>query len=176
MGPNQTLKIYNFTPSTISAGGNPCNCNYFLFTKLPWSGDSEGTFWSSNLAATCLPHTAEASHCPVICWTSSREAVNTNFYSLWFDPTLCASWLPGWWRQVAGWQVEAADIEPQSRGRTLLEQLQHLSADVSFNGVLRLPWLAVSLFLPHNHCCYFPDANPHLLNFRYTAATSEITI
>ena len=29
----------------------------------------------------------EASHCPFNCWTSSREAVNTNFYSLWFDPT-----------------------------------------------------------------------------------------
>ena len=29
----------------------------------------------------------EASHCPFNCWTSSREAVNTNFYSLWFDST-----------------------------------------------------------------------------------------
>ena len=40
-----------------------CNCNYILFTKLPWPGDSEGTFRSSSQAATCLPHTAEASHC-----------------------------------------------------------------------------------------------------------------
>ena len=24
---------------------------------------------------------------PLNCWTSSREAVNTNFYSLWFGPT-----------------------------------------------------------------------------------------
>ena len=32
-----------------------CNCNYILFTKLPWPGDSEGTFWSSNQAATCPP-------------------------------------------------------------------------------------------------------------------------
>ena len=30
-----------------------CNCNYILFTKLPWPGDSEGTFWSSSQAATC---------------------------------------------------------------------------------------------------------------------------
>ena len=42
--------------------------------------------WSCHLP-TCLPHTAEASHCPFNCWMSSREAVNTNFYSLRFDPT-----------------------------------------------------------------------------------------
>ena len=27
----------------------------FLFTKLPWPGDSEGTFRSSSQAATCPP-------------------------------------------------------------------------------------------------------------------------
>ena len=32
-----------------------CNCNYILFTKLPWSGDSEGTFRSLSQAATCPP-------------------------------------------------------------------------------------------------------------------------
>ena len=31
------------------------NCNYILFTKLPWPGDSEGTFRSSSQAATCPP-------------------------------------------------------------------------------------------------------------------------
>ena len=35
-----------------------CNCNYILFTKLPWPGDNEGTFRFSSQAATCLPHTA----------------------------------------------------------------------------------------------------------------------
>ena len=30
-----------------------CNCDYVLFTKLPRPGDSEGTFRSSNQAATC---------------------------------------------------------------------------------------------------------------------------
>ena len=30
-----------------------CNCNYILFPKLPWPGDSEGTFRSSSQAATC---------------------------------------------------------------------------------------------------------------------------
>ena len=44
-------------------------CNYvivitFLFTKLPWPGDSEGTFWSSSQAATCPPvyHTRRRLH------------------------------------------------------------------------------------------------------------------
>ena len=44
-------------------------------------------FESSCRQPTCLPHTMEASHCPFNCWTSSREAMNTNIYSLWFDPT-----------------------------------------------------------------------------------------
>ena len=39
-----------------------CNCNYILFTKLPWPGDSEGTFRSLSQAATCLPHTVEGLH------------------------------------------------------------------------------------------------------------------
>ena len=33
-----------------------CNhsyCTYILFSKLPWPGDSEGTFRSSSQAATC---------------------------------------------------------------------------------------------------------------------------
>ena len=63
-----------------------------LFAKLPWPGDSKETFQSSSQVATCpvptcLPHTVEASHCPFNCWTSSREAVNPNFYSLWLDST-----------------------------------------------------------------------------------------
>ena len=44
-------------------------------------------FESSCHLPTCLPHTMGASHCLFNCWTSSREAVNTNFYSLWFDST-----------------------------------------------------------------------------------------
>ena len=32
-----------------------CNFNYTLFTKLPWPGESEGTFQSSSKAATCPP-------------------------------------------------------------------------------------------------------------------------
>ena len=44
-------------------------------------------FESSCHLPTCLPHTAEASYCPFNCWTSSRKAVNINFYSLCYDPT-----------------------------------------------------------------------------------------
>ena len=38
---------YDPTPNILD------NCNYTLFTKLPWPGDSEGTFRSSSQAATC---------------------------------------------------------------------------------------------------------------------------
>ena len=46
---------------------NQAISNYIFFTKLPWPGDSEGTFRSLSQAATCLPHTVEASHCPFNC-------------------------------------------------------------------------------------------------------------
>ena len=41
-----------------------CNCNYILFTKLPWPGDSEGTFRSSSQATICPPvyHTRRRLH------------------------------------------------------------------------------------------------------------------
>ena len=40
------------------------NCNYILFTKLPWPRDSEGTVRSSSQAATCQPiyHTRRRLH------------------------------------------------------------------------------------------------------------------
>ena len=44
-------------------------------------------FKSSCHLPTYLTHTVEASHCPFNCWMSSRGAVNTKFYSLWFDAT-----------------------------------------------------------------------------------------
>ena len=44
-------------------------------------------FESSCHQPICLPRTVEASHCSFNCWTSSREAANIYFYSLWFDPT-----------------------------------------------------------------------------------------
>ena len=41
-----------------------CKCNNILFNKLPWPGDSEGTFRSSSQAATCPPvyHTRRRLH------------------------------------------------------------------------------------------------------------------
>ena len=50
------------------------------------STQGKETFRFSSLTATCLPHTMEASHYPCNCWTSSKEAVNTNLYSLRLDP------------------------------------------------------------------------------------------
>ena len=65
------------------------NCSYILFTKLPCQETAKGPFGLGVKLppAHCLPHTVEASHCPFNCWTSSRKAVNTNFCSLWLDPT-----------------------------------------------------------------------------------------
>ena len=58
-----------------------------LFTKLPWPGDSEGTFLFSSQAATCQLYAVAVSHCPFQCWTSRKEVIKIDFYSLWFDPT-----------------------------------------------------------------------------------------
>ena len=41
--------------STRMDGFVKINCYYILFTKLPWPGDSKGTFRSSSQAATCPP-------------------------------------------------------------------------------------------------------------------------
>ena len=41
----------------------------------------------SCLLSTSLPHTVESSHYHFSCRTRSKEAVNTNFHSLWFGPT-----------------------------------------------------------------------------------------
>ena len=50
------------------------NCNYILFTKLPWPGDSEGTFRSSSQAATCPPvyHTRRRLH--TVPFNAERQA------------------------------------------------------------------------------------------------------
>ena len=65
---NPKLKILQFRTRTTywlcSHYIYHCNCNYILFTKLPWPGDSEGTFRSSSQATTCLPvyHTRRRLH------------------------------------------------------------------------------------------------------------------
>ena len=49
-------KTANYLPQCSTKIGTPgCNCNYILFTKLPWPEDSEWAFWSLSQAATC-PH------------------------------------------------------------------------------------------------------------------------
>ena len=49
-------------------------CNYILFTKLPWPGDSEGNFRSSSQAATCPPvyHTRRRLH--TVPFNAERQA------------------------------------------------------------------------------------------------------
>ena len=44
-------------------------------------------FESSCHLPTCLPQMVEALQCPLNCWKSSMEVVNTNFYNLWLDLT-----------------------------------------------------------------------------------------
>ena len=39
---------------------------HFIHQVFLAAGDSEGNFCSSIQAATCLPHTVEASHCPFL--------------------------------------------------------------------------------------------------------------
>ena len=47
------LCAYNRIDVLMKPSSSNCNCNYILFTKLPWPGDSEMTFRSSSQAATC---------------------------------------------------------------------------------------------------------------------------
>ena len=51
-----------------------CNCNYILYTNLPWPGDSEGIFRSSGQATTCLPvyHTRRWLH--AVPFNAERQA------------------------------------------------------------------------------------------------------
>ena len=72
-------------------------CNYYTVylpvceVVLARSHDSKGNLGSSSQAATCSPHTEEVSLCNFLLLNIKQvgsEAVNTNFYNLWFYPTL----------------------------------------------------------------------------------------
>ena len=62
------------------------NCNYVSFTKLPWLGDSEGTFRSSSQAATCLPHDGGFT-LSFLYLNVKQGSCEYQFYSLLSDPT-----------------------------------------------------------------------------------------
>ena len=65
-----------------------CNFNYIFIKKVALARRQrrKRSFLQVKLPAAHLFTTiGEASHCPFNCRTSTREAVNTNFYSLWFD-------------------------------------------------------------------------------------------
>ena len=58
-----------------------------LSTKLPWPGDSEGTFLSLTQTATCLYRTRwRLCIVPYLMPHVKRKPVNSIFLSLWFDP------------------------------------------------------------------------------------------
>ena len=66
---------------------NNRNCVLFSITLARRQQRNLSVFKSSCHLPISLSHTGEASHCPFYCLTSSREAVNTNFfYNLLFDP------------------------------------------------------------------------------------------
>ena len=52
---NCLVFLQNFFPLCNKSTPPRGNCNYILFTKLPWPGDSKRTFRSSSQAATCPP-------------------------------------------------------------------------------------------------------------------------
>ena len=53
------IRVYGSGSGSIRHPGDKytdhSNCNFILFTKLPWPGDSDGTFQSSSHAATSPP-------------------------------------------------------------------------------------------------------------------------
>ena len=65
------------------------SCNFMLFIKLHWPGDSEGTFRSRVKLppVQCPPHGGGFTLSFLMLNGQRKEAVNTKFYSLWFDPT-----------------------------------------------------------------------------------------
>ena len=51
-----------------------CNCNYILFTKLPWPGGSEGIFRSSGQASTSLVFTTHGRGFSLFLFSAERPA------------------------------------------------------------------------------------------------------
>ena len=81
------IKIKKITPNVFL--NTAINCIYIIFHQvdLVWRQQKDHMLFGQ--AATCLPHTLEDWHCPFykLCWTSNREAADTYFYSVYFDPT-----------------------------------------------------------------------------------------
>ena len=73
--------------------GRVCTQNFWVVFDYIFLGRPDPKIFTvKSQATTCqpiysLPHTVEIPHYPINCWSSSREAVNSNFYSVSFDPT-----------------------------------------------------------------------------------------
>ena len=66
------------------------NCNYIFIYKVALTRRQVGTFRSPSQVDICplVYHILWKLHSfSFYCWSSSRKAVNTNFYSFWCDPT-----------------------------------------------------------------------------------------
>ena len=81
---NISFVILNRHSPSYSGGETP-KISFGFRVKLPPAHRS--TCPPVNLL-TGQPHPQEASHCPFHCWKSSREAANTNFGGLRFDPRI----------------------------------------------------------------------------------------
>ena len=91
-------------------------------------------------------HTVEASYCFFFqCWTSSREAVNANFYSLWFDPT---------WNRTRVYRFVANALSTQPLTGCLFDKLskfQELLMRLSQMSISNQCWLAIITYAPGAH-------------------------
>ena len=66
------------------------NCNYIFIYKVALARRQVGTFRSPSQVDICplVYHILWKLHSfSFYCWSSSRKAVNTNFYRFWCDPT-----------------------------------------------------------------------------------------
>ena len=73
-----TGKNFEFNRQRI----NMVNCNYIFILQVVSARRQQNDsliFESRCHLPACLPHSVEASQCPLYCRTSNREAVNTNF-------------------------------------------------------------------------------------------------
>ena len=69
-----------------------CKSNYSLFANVPWPGGRKGFFGllvklPPLHLSTAHGRSFEVSFCRFDCWILSREATNSNFYSLWSNTT-----------------------------------------------------------------------------------------
>ena len=82
------MKLMKFDSSAlILAERSWSNCSHILFSKLPWPGDSEGTFRYLSQATTCLPHWHWRRHTVPSIAKRQPGSCEYQFLSFWLNPT-----------------------------------------------------------------------------------------